>query len=105
MASRSEIERTLRSDGVGVIIDVWVVPGARSTEIVGVHDNALRIRVAAPAERGKANKATLKLLGGVLSSGLSLVKGASSRRKQVRAVGLNTDQVVALIEAHLAGNT
>ncbi|NOX22165.1 MAG: DUF167 domain-containing protein, partial [Actinobacteria bacterium] len=52
----------LREQDDGVVVDVWVVPGASRTEIVGAHDGALRIRVAAPPEGGKANRAVRKAL-------------------------------------------
>ena len=49
-------------DGDGVLILVKAVPGASRTEIVGEWDGRLKIAVAAPPERGKANQAISKLL-------------------------------------------
>jgi uncharacterized protein (TIGR00251 family) len=68
----------------GTLIDVWVVPGASHTKIAGWHDGALKVRVAAPPEGGKANRALLDLLGRITQArGARLVRGARSRRKQV----------------------
>ena len=50
----------------GTIIDVWVVPGASRDEIVGEHDGALKVRVSAPPEGGKANTAVARLFAGLL---------------------------------------
>jgi uncharacterized protein (TIGR00251 family) len=72
----------VRIVGDGVEVVVWVQPGARRSEIVGRHGDALRIRVAQPAEGGKANAAVASLLSGVLDAPVELRSGASSRRKR-----------------------
>ena len=77
----------------GVEIVVWAVPGAKRTKIVGIHDGALRIRVAQPAERGKANAALERLLSERLGKTVELVSGATSRRKRFRTAGLSPDAV------------
>ena len=46
----------------GATVEVWAVPGASKTEISGLHDGALRVRLATPAEGGKANRALERLL-------------------------------------------
>ena len=54
------------------------------------------MRVAAPAERGRANEALLDLLAGALSvsrSRVTLVAGAASREKVVRLDGLEPGEV------------
>ena len=56
---RTDLRRALREDRSDTIVDVWVVPGANRSEIVGVHNDALRVRVAAPPEHGEANRALL----------------------------------------------
>jgi uncharacterized protein len=74
----------------GVVVDVWVVPGASRTEVVGAHDGALRIRVAAPPEGGKANKAVrTALIQHFGCADASLLRGAASRRKQWILVGID----------------
>lgn len=102
MISRADMEATLRADGPDTIIDIWVIPGARRSEVVGIHDGALRVRVAAPAEGGKANKAVLALLGEVLDAHPRLGRGSTSRRKQICIEGRSPEAVVALLVEHLA---
>jgi uncharacterized protein (TIGR00251 family) len=69
-----------------VLLDVSVVPGAKRTEVVGLHDEALRVRLAAPPVDGKANEALLAWLAdqlGCAKREIQLIRGASSRRKHL----------------------
>jgi uncharacterized protein YggU (UPF0235/DUF167 family) len=73
----------------GTVVEVWVVPGATRDSIEGVYDGALRIRVAAPPERGRATEAVGRLLArraGVRRA--RLLSGARSRRKRFLLPGL-----------------
>jgi len=77
----------------GVIVDVWVVPGARKDEIAGLHDGRWRIRVTAPPEGGRANRAVCR----VVAAGLGVRRaevhtGHGSRRKQVLVPGLSVPE-------------
>ena len=60
--------------------------GARKTEVVGLHGDALKIRLAAPPVDGKANAALLDFLAkriGLARSSVTLISGQASRRKVV----------------------
>lgn len=73
-----------------------VVPGASRSGVVGEHGDALRIRVSAPPERGRANAALRALLAellGVSRRDVEIVRGASSRRKTVRVSGRTVSEV------------
>jgi uncharacterized protein (TIGR00251 family) len=71
-------------------LDVKVVPGASRTEIVGPLGNRLKVRVASPAEDGKANRALVELLREWLGTrDVEIVTGLSSREKTVRVSGLS----------------
>jgi uncharacterized protein (TIGR00251 family) len=72
----------------GVLLTVWVVPGAKQTQIVGPHGDALKIRVAAPPEAGKANRELLILLEQLIEAEVTLIRGASSRRKTFLVEGV-----------------
>lgn len=79
----------LRLDGKGtrqrVVLDISVSPNAKRTELVGLHDGALRVRLAAPPVDGAANDALRKWLAselGVPQNQVELLRGASGRRKQ-----------------------
>jgi hypothetical protein len=68
-----------------------VVPNARKTEVVGLHGDAIRLKVASPALEGKANAAILEFVAGhvgVPVRAVVLVAGAKSRDKVVRVEGM-----------------
>ena len=50
------------SDGTGVTLRLHIQPGAKKTEVVGLHGEALKIRLAAPPVDGKANACLLAYL-------------------------------------------
>ena len=66
---------------------VRVQPGASRDEIVGWQGAALRVRVSAPPQDGRANAAVARLLAaalGVAPSTVELVRGAGGRDKVYR---------------------
>ena len=73
-------------------------PGARTSEAVGEHGDALRVKVAAPPVDGKANEALLRWLARRLDVTLrdvELVSGATSRTKRVSvSCALTADQLI-----------
>lgn len=74
----------------GVRLRLYVQPRASRTEITGLHDGALRIRLAAPPVDGAANAALERFLADRLAlpqSRLHLVTGAAGRRKVVDVAG------------------
>lgn len=76
----------LRAHGAGCVLDLSVAPNARRTQADGLHDGALRVRLAAPPVDGKANDALLAWLADALGCAkrdLTLLRGHSGRRKQV----------------------
>ena len=77
-----------------VVLHVHVQPGAGRTAVVGRHGNALKVRVAAPPQAGRANDASAALLAeefGVRAAQVELVGGASSREKRFRISGIELD--------------
>jgi uncharacterized protein len=75
-------------------ITVRVTAGARKDAIVGWQDGALRIRVRAPAERGKANDAVCRLVASQLDvppTSVSVVRGGGSRDKQLEIEGIDVE--------------
>jgi uncharacterized protein len=80
--------QVIREHPDGVLVSVWVVPGASRDEVVGLHGGALRVRVSAPAEAGKANRAAAALVARSLGGSRGeVVSGMAARRKQVVVSG------------------
>ena len=51
----------------GIVLQVQVIPRAKRSEIVGVLDGALKVKLAAPPVEGAANKALVRFLAKTLS--------------------------------------
>jgi uncharacterized protein (TIGR00251 family) len=70
-----------------VVVDIHVIPNAAHTQADGEHDGALRVRLHAPPVDGKANLALIAWLAdslGIAKRQVSLVRGTTSKRKQLR---------------------
>lgn len=88
-------ERADGADGTdGVEISIYVQPGAKTTEVSGEHDGALKLRINAPPVDGKANAAVIAFLAarfGVSKSSIALISGDTNRRKRLRVSGLTAE--------------
>ena len=83
-----------------MLLRVKVVPGASRSKVAGVLDVMLKVAVAAAPEKGKANKALLELLAGVLDvpkRAVSIERGHTASRKVVMLQGLTSRQVRAAL--------
>lgn len=72
-------------------LELKVVPGASRSEVVGWLGESLKVKVAAAPEKGKANKAVVKLLSdqlGVSEKAITIVSGAASQRKVLEIEGI-----------------
>lgn len=80
-----------QSDGDGsVFIAVKVQPGASKHEIVGLYGDLLKVRIAAPPEKGRANEALCRFLAsvfGVRKTDVVVVSGQTNQNKRVRISG------------------
>jgi len=67
---------------------VKVIPRSAKTEIVGqMADGTLKIKVAAPPEKGKANEELIRFLAahyGVKAGEIDIVSGQSAALKMIR---------------------
>ena len=77
---------------------VQVQPKAARTACVGIHGDALKIRIAAPPVEGAANRELLRFLADQLSLPISAVhieSGESGRLKRVRLKGTTAVHVTS----------
>ncbi|HWN09927.1 MAG TPA: DUF167 domain-containing protein [Pyrinomonadaceae bacterium] len=66
---------------------VRVVPRASRSEIVGEHDGALRVRLAAPPVEGAANEELVRTIAAAFSvsrSAVEILAGQTSKLKTIR---------------------
>jgi uncharacterized protein len=80
------------------VIAVKVVPRAAKDEVVGWLDGALKVRVQAPPEEGRANRAVEALLAEALrlkKNAVTVVGGRSTARKRVAIDGLTHAEIVS----------
>ena len=79
-----------RSNADVVTLTLHVQPGAKRSEIAGLHGEALKIRLAAPPIEGRANEALLKYIAQLFDVPMRQVElrqGGQSRHKVVAIVG------------------
>ena len=72
-------------------------PNARRNEVLGFEDGILRVKIAAPPVKGKANKELVLFLSqliGVSKSSINIKSGLTGRRKVITVTGLDRDQIV-----------
>ena len=85
-----------------VTFTVRVVPRASRSEIVGEHDGALKVRLAAPPVGGAANEELVRLLARTLSvsrGAIEILSGQTSKLKQVRVHGASRAKLESLAAA------
>lgn len=73
--------------GEKLVLNILLQPAARKNAIVGVHGNALKIRITQPPVDGKANAFLCRYLAeifGVTRSQVEIISGTSARTKRVR---------------------
>jgi uncharacterized protein len=73
----------------GVRMAVQIAPNAKKTEVIGVFDGALKLKLQAQPIEGKANEALVRFLAGVLAvprSALTITHGQTNKRKLIEVV-------------------
>jgi uncharacterized protein len=87
-------EPDIKTDGSDVTFVAKIVPGSSKTAIVGLLENMIKIKVAAPPEKGKANQCLIAFLAkqlGVKKNAIRIVSGQSNPVKHVRIAGVSAE--------------
>lgn len=88
----------VRDSERGVLLTVHVQPNASRTECVGVHGDAIKIRVAARPIQGVANQELIRFIAERCSLAQTQVQiqgGTETRRKRVCVQGITAEKLVA----------
>ncbi|MDK2868925.1 MAG: uncharacterized protein PWP39_160 [Pyrococcus sp.] len=80
----------------GIILSVIVTPNARETKIVGVDEarGRVKVNVAAPPVKGKANKELMKFFKKLFGAEVVIVRGETSKEKDLLIKGINKEEVI-----------
>lgn len=86
----------------GVILSVKLTPKSSKSEIIGIENNELKIRVATVPEKGAANEALIKFLSkkiGVGTSQIEIISGEQSRHKRllIKGIDINCIQKILIL--------
>ncbi|MCL4292144.1 MAG: DUF167 domain-containing protein [Acidimicrobiia bacterium] len=82
-------------DGTTIRIRVFVQPRASRPGIAGVHGDALKVRVAAPPEDGRANEEVCRLLALALSVSRRAVTVSAGHTSRTKTVEIASDDTAA----------
>jgi len=87
-------------------LKVKVVPGASRNDIVGWLEDSLKLRVTAPPEKGKANRAVSRLLAKALQlppDQVEIVAGTGSAHKVIEITPLSEHEVFSRLDKPYQG--
>ncbi|MGB5686347.1 MAG: DUF167 domain-containing protein [Candidatus Electrothrix sp.] len=90
----------IRPNG-SLLLSLYVQPRSGQNAIVGLHGDAVKLRLNAPPVDGKANKAVIAFFAKALKipkSAVTLRSGLQSRMKKVVLTGVDEEQLRGLIE-------
>lgn len=90
------------------MLELHVQPGARRSEVAGLHGERLKIRLAARAVEGAANEALREFLADALHAAkrdVTIERGAASRQKTVSVAGaVRTPEALIAPQTSAAGS-
>jgi len=75
------------------IVKLFVKPNSKVTDVCGVYLDRIRIRLAAPPEKGKANRELIKFISGrigIPKKSIKIISGKRSNYKEI-CVSLEKD--------------
>lgn len=90
----------------GISFKVKVIPKASRSKVVGWENGELRVRLAAAPEKGEANVELLRYLAETFGMGkraVRLMRGKTSRHKQICVVGISTEQFQEKLKREIEG--
>ncbi len=85
----------LKETKEGTLLFIHVQPKAKKNSIEGIDEwrGRLKVKIKAPPVEGKANKEVVKFFSKLLGAGVEIVKGETSREKDLLVRGLSAEEV------------
>ncbi len=90
---------------VGIQLTLKVIPNAVKSEVVTFNNGVLRIKVAAPPFKGRANQEIINFMSQLLAipkSSLHILKGHRSRNKILHIFGMTVQELLEQLSGYLA---
>jgi uncharacterized protein (TIGR00251 family) len=84
----------------GVTFSVRVLPRSSRSEIAGVLEGVLRIKLTAPPVEGAANKALVEFFSGrlhIAKSKITILSGQTGRAKTIHIAGIDKEKLLSLL--------
>lgn len=81
-------------------ISLLIQPNSKKTEIQGIHDNKLKVRIHSPPVDGKANEEVIRFFSKILEikkSHIDIVKGHTDKNKLLQVFGISESALVEKI--------
>ena len=84
----------------GIVFSIQVLPRSSKCELVGIHDNALKLKITAPPVEGQANEECIRFIShflGIKKAQVAIIGGHKSKKKQISVTGLKKKDMETLI--------
>jgi len=85
-------ELNIQTEGSDVTFVAKIVPGSSKTAVVGILDGMVKVKVAAPPEKGKANQCLVAFLAkrlGIRKNAIEIVTGQTNPVKHIRIANVS----------------
>jgi len=82
-------------------ISIKVQPNAGRNQVVDFNNDIWKIKIAAPPDKGKANKEIIEFISDILGlrkDNITILKGETSHNKLIAITGINEEEVKAKLE-------
>ena len=69
------------------ILDLYVKPDSQETRVDGLYGSRIKVRIASPPQKGKANKELIEFISsltGIPKNNIKLISGITSNYKRIR---------------------
>jgi hypothetical protein len=87
----------VRAADEGAVVEVYVQPRASRSELAGLHEGRLKLRLTAPPVEGEANRECIRFVARLLSvpkSSVVILQGHKSRAKSLLIRGMTAAEVL-----------
>jgi uncharacterized protein (TIGR00251 family) len=83
-----------------LVFNIKVAPGSSKTEVVGIYNGMLKVRLSAAPEKGKANQALIRLLSekfNIPKAQITITAGLTSKIKRVSVENITSQTINAIL--------